>query len=157
MKKFFQKIGLFLAKLLGGLRKFEKFLVAHVDDAIAIGKKILEYTGNPVLIGLLELLPDKLKDKSQDVIDKIEKALILAIDDVAIAKDCLSKPTTEEKLLCFINAIKNFSPHHRDAVISKLVSRMVANHSDVKVKQSVIDTIVQNRFFDQKHQLSATA
>jgi hypothetical protein len=155
MKKFFQKIGLFLTRMFGGLRKFAKFLNDHVDDAIAIGKKILEYMNNPAVVsveGLLSyLLGDKYKYASEEVIQKVIDALLKAIDDMVGAKGCFDKPTAEQKILCFIDLLKQKTEHDRDGTLVKALSRFIVHKNGGEIKSNVADTMLQTRFFDLKH------
>lgn len=155
MKSFFHSIGLFFIKMFGGLKKFGKFLTDHVDIAIVIGKKILEYMNNPAVVGieglLSYLLGDKFKNASEEVIQKVTDALVKAIGDIVGAKGCLDKPTAQEKILCFIDLLKQKTEHDRDGTLVKTMSRFIVHNSGGEIKSNVADTIIQNRFFDLKH------
>lgn len=151
MKKFFHAIGLWFVKAFGGLKKFTKFLEEHVDDAIAIGNRIRAYVDSPILVGIIDLLPEKYRNASQDVIKKIEAALIKAIDDMSIAEACLQKTTTQEKLLCFIEALKKKKEYDRDGALVKTMSRFIVHNSGGEIKSNIADTLLQTRFLDLKH------
>ena len=75
MKKFFQKIGAFLALVFGGAKKFEKFLQEHVDDAIAIVEKIKKAVENPLILTVIAILPSRYRNIASEVLARIESTL----------------------------------------------------------------------------------
>lgn len=150
MKKFFKKIGGFFAMLFGGAKKFEKFLIEHVDDAIAIVNKIKDVVNNPVMITLLTLLPGKYSNAALSVLQKIELVIDKVIIDLNIADTCLQKETFAQRVRCFIEAVGKLSPTMKDAVFQKFASLYTKYSSDTELKSRIVDAIVQNRYLEQK-------
>lgn len=154
MKKLWLKITGFLALVFGGAKKFEKFLEEHVDDAIAIVSKIKYAVENPVIITFISFLPEKYKTAASVVLTRIELVLGKVLDDLALANDCLSQPTTASKLKCFIEQLKKLRPAAQEAMYMKFASLYTQYNSESTESRARIDTAVQMRFLEQKEKLA---
>jgi hypothetical protein len=157
MKKFFQKVGAFFALLFGGAKKFEQFLIDHVDDAIDIVNKIRNIVENPVILTIMSVLPDKYKNAAGEVLQKIQSTLDKVLADLSIANDCLQKPTFIERLKCFTEKLKKLTPVEREAYYKAIAAAYVKYHPDNKqpLADSAINAIVETRFLDRKNSISA--
>lgn len=154
MKKFFQKIAGFFVLLFGGAKKFEKFLQDHVDDAIEIVSKIKAAVESPIVATLIFFLPAKYKAAIGPIITKIESVLERVLVELQVSQDCLGKQTTAERLKCLVDHLRTLSPAMRDAVYFKFASLYTQYSSDAQIKGSIVDAIVQNRFIEQKENIS---
>lgn len=153
MKKLWTKIKGFFALVFGGAKKFEAFLIDHVDDAIAIVSKIKQAVENPVIITLIGFLPEKYKTVGGAVLARIESVLDKVLTDLAISNQCLQLPTTASRLKCFVDNLKQFSPAAREAMYMKFASLYTQYSSGTAESRSRIDTAVQMRFLEQKETL----
>ncbi|MGN6476323.1 MAG: hypothetical protein ACTHKV_03785 [Flavipsychrobacter sp.] len=154
MKKFFQKIAGFFVLVFGGAKKFEKFLIEHVDDAIEIVTKIKQAVESPVVATLIFFLPAKYKAAIGPVLTKIESTLERVLLELQVSQVCLEKATTAERLKCFVDHLRTMSPAMQDAVYFKFASLYTRYNSDTQLKGSVVDAIVQNRFIEQKENIA---
>jgi hypothetical protein len=153
MKKLLTKIKGFFALVFGGAKKFETFLIDHVDDAIAIVSKIKQAVENPVIITLIGFLPEKYKTVGGAIIARIESVLDKVLQDLVISNQCLQQPTTAARLKCFIDNLKKLSPAAQEALYMKFASLYAAYSSGSEESRSRIDTAVQMRFLEQKENL----
>lgn len=156
MKKIFAAVVNFLHFIFGGAKNFATFVETHVDDAIEIGNKIKALISNPVITNILDILPDKVKtmakEDQQKLLDKIETA----IDKLAISQNCLSLPTLEEKLTCFLQQLRNRSELDANGTIQKLVSAIVMQADNkvidgAPITENMADNLVVNRLTEQKN------
>jgi hypothetical protein len=154
MKKFFQKVSDFVTKLFGGIRKLEKFLQDHVDDAMSFVNLLRSYSSNPYVLTVISLLPDKLQAKGGEFLMKYEKTLDKVIAELNIGNDCMSKPTFLERLQCFVAHYKLLTPAMQEAVSHKIVALYAMESSGRKVKQHIIDKVVQDRVVDLKNKIT---
>lgn len=154
MKKFFQAIGNFVTNVFGGIKKIEKFLRDHVDDALGFVTLLRAYSGSPYVLTVLTLLPDKLKSKGEGFIKKYEELLDKVIAELSIGTDCLEKATFQERLQCFADHYKKLSPAMQDAVAHKIVALYATASSGGKVRQHIVDKIVQDRLVDVKNKIT---
>lgn len=159
MKKFFAKILVILRKLLGGVKKFNRFLETHVDDAIDIAKKIREFANDhsAIIDTIFDILPVRYQDASQEVLEKIMQTLDKAIVDLAISKGCLEKETLLDKIKCFVEAIRERSELDRNGAIQKLATAMLLQtHEPVEggdaMSEHIADNIVVSRLTQQKNE-----
>lgn len=154
MKKFFQAIGRFFANIFSSAKKFNKFLLDHVDDAIAIAGNVRDLVNNPALNSIIDILPEKFKTATKDVQEKILSTLEKALADINISAGCLAKETIQEKIACFVAAIKGLSPMVQNGAIQKLATAMVMNTEqgkEMNLSEHLADTIVLSRLTDQKN------
>lgn len=154
MKKLWLRIKAFFALVFGGAKKFEKFLIDHVDDAIAIVSKIKQAVENPVIISLIGFLPEKYKTVGSEILARVESVLNKVLEDLAISNQCLQLPTTASRLKCFIDNLKQMSPAAREALYMKFASLYAQHSSGSKEKTSRIDTAVQMRFLEKKENIA---
>lgn len=154
MKKLWLRIKAFFALVFGGAKKFEKFLIDHVDDAIAIVDKIRRAVENPVIITLIGFLPDKYRDVAGEVLARVESVLDKVLADLTISNTCLQMPTTATRLKCFVDNLKQMSPAAREAMYMKFASLYAQHSSGITEKTSRIDTAVQMRFLEKKENIA---
>jgi hypothetical protein len=150
MKKFFLRIKTLFAILMGDANKFEKFLIEHVDVAIDVVNKIKKITDSSLLKSLIELLPEKYGVPAGAILFRISKAIDKVLEELGLAEVCFAKPTTVERLQCFIDHLNSLKKPHRDALKLKFAALLVKHSSETDLQQAVIDGIVQNRLLERK-------
>jgi hypothetical protein len=154
MKKLWKKIQGFFILVFGGAQKFEKFLIEHADDAIEIVTKIKAAVENPLIVTIINILPEKYKSTIGQVRTRIENVLTKVLADLVISDQCLQLPTLTERLRCFVDHLSKQPPAIQEALYFKFASlytKYSLNENGVKGK--IIDTAVQMRFLEQSENL----
>jgi hypothetical protein len=149
MKKFFQRIWATVSLVFGNAQTFEKFLEDHVDEAIYVVGKVKQAVENPVLISLMGILPPQYKSAAGAVLAKVDWVLSQVLTDLGIGNNCFQLPTTAQKLKCFIDNIKNFTPAHQEGIYLKMATLYTTYKSGTTASRSAVDTAVQGRFYEQ--------
>lgn len=157
MKKFFQKIGAFVTKIFGGLRKFEKFLRDHADDGLEFVTLLRTYSANPYVLTITALLPKKWQDKVGEGLSKFESILDKVIAELNIGTECIKKETFLERLQCFVAHYKTLSPAVQDALSHKIAALYASHSSGGTVRQHIVDKVIQDRLVDLKNNITDLA
>jgi hypothetical protein len=154
MKKFFQKIGNFFGRVFGGIKKFERFLSEHIDDAIDIVGKLRAYVENPasstIGLTLMILLPEKYLTKGGEVLEKIKRGLDAAMSKLEIGQECLGKENFNEKILCLALYLKGLPPSLREGAYRTIAAEITKAKSGESLKDSRLNTIVEMRLLERK-------
>lgn len=153
MKRFFQRVWIFLQGVFGGFKKFEQFLTDHVDDAIDIAGKIKAIVDSPATILIIKLLPEKYRTNIEKALAKIEPILDKTVEILNIGGDCLSKTTTLEKITCFVEQLRKRSPKEQEGIIRQFASTYAQVSSGFKYRDSMVNAAVENRYLDKKFDL----
>ena len=150
MKKFFQKVGAWLKKTFGSIKKVEKFIEEHVDDVIDVAGKILSYANNPVLFSMVTaFLPEKYKNASREAQEKLVSILTKAIDILGISNTCLNEIDPYKKILCFVSAINAFSDVMKKKTALALATEML-KQQEPALPTSVADNMITGRIAERK-------
>lgn len=150
MKRFFQKVGAWLKKSFGSVKKVEQFIEEHVDDVIDVAAKILSYTSNPVLFSMVTaVLPEKYKNASKEAQEKMVDILTKAIDILGISNTCLHIADPYQKILCFVGAINSFSNVMKKKTALALATEMVKQQRP-DLPTSVVDNMITGRIAEKK-------
>lgn len=125
-----------------------------MDDAIAIAGNVRDLINSPVLNSVIDLLPEKLRNSTQEVQEKVLEILSKAITDINISSGCLEKESLTDKINCFVEAIKNRSHMDQNGAIQKLATAIVMNTDqgkEMNLSEHLADTIVLSRYTDNKN------
>lgn len=154
MKKALKAIALFFVSLFSNAKKFEQFLIEHVDDAILIVSKIKAAVDSPVIAGLFYFLPEKYKNAGGEALTRIQDILEKVLIELVISDDCLKQPTLYKRLHCFVEQVKKLSPAMQEAAYHKFASLYAKHSSGETLSTRHYDTAVQDRFFTKKENIT---
>lgn len=144
-KKFCQR---FKEKIQMLKAKFNKFLEKNIDTALAITTILKTAINNPIA----DILVKMTKTQTDDlVLEKMQNALEITVDKLAIVKACNDKVTLEEKIQCWIEHIRLLPKDAQDAMLAKFGQVLTAQLDDNKEAQNVYDAAFQNVYTVKKH------
>jgi hypothetical protein len=141
---FCQSFGRKIKKLLNSV---DEYVHENVDRAIRITNIIKGAIDSPVLMLLTKIIPG---EQDEAVRLFISNALTAALDGLILTKECGGKATLQDKLLCFVNALRELHPDVREAVLFKLASLLSKHLTGTKLSQSQIDLLVQAKYVNTK-------
>lgn len=154
MKKVLKAIAGFFVSLFASAKKFEQFLVDHVDDAISIVGKIREAVNSPIIGSILFFLPERHKKVGGEMLAKSQEILDRVLQELQVSEDCLKKATVFERLQCFVNQVRSMSPAMQEAAFHKFASLYAKHSSGQTLSTRHYDTAVQDRFFMLKENIT---
>ena len=150
MKKLFGNIWNWVKKAFGNAKKAEQFIEDHVDDAIAVVSKILQYANNPLLfVSLIQVLPEKYKNAAIEDQQKLVNTLLTAAKYLGILDNCFHLNLPYEKILCLVNAFTNKSEEIQNKNGLALASRMIRIEKP-DMPESVADHMIVSRIAERK-------
>ena len=92
------------------------------------------------------ITPTKVDDS---LLYKLRKGLDVATSVLNINSTC-NQSDLSERLVCFIHQLKHISPELRDAVYSKMASKIASVLDDAELDSSDYDTLVQLQYVATK-------
>ncbi|MGI4862452.1 MAG: hypothetical protein ACRYFZ_00900 [Janthinobacterium lividum] len=141
--KFFQRIKLLAATV----ASFFKQNFQHIDKVLTVVDIVKAAADNPAL-DLLAALSGQ--GWSADLLGKIRQALTVAMDTLSLTAACTKEPDEAAKIVCFLKALRKFTPAMRAAVYSKLATLVTMHLSDYTLTQAEADTFTQLAYADRK-------
>ena len=142
MKKFFEKIVVFLHALFGG--NLDSWITDHVEPAISFVEKLKAFLESPVADIITALIPGEIDDKLKDFfLANVSKAL-----DILQVTEAINQATSiEDKLKLLTEYLLTLSPNMRNAVYMKLASQIakVTGNTD-SIKGYSVDLLVQSQY-----------
>lgn len=129
------------------LKQFDSYLEKHVDTALTVTTALKKFLASPVAQVLTAIIPS---DIDEVIRVKLLYGLGIAIDGLNIIDECKDVSSLEDKVQCFINALKKLNPEAQDAVFAKLASILARTLDDDKKAQNIYDLFVQAKFSASK-------
>lgn len=152
MKKFFNKIVLFLATLFTNL---DNWIHEHVQPSIDMAEKLKAILNNPLMDIVVALIPGDLDNQARSfAIDYLTQA----INVLNITKDISKEADWAAKVTKMLDYIRTLSPSLQKGFFMRLVSEMAkisAGSESDKVKGHSIDLLVQMQYSKLKEGLKA--
>lgn len=155
MKKLWLKIQAFFVTLFGSEKKLEKFIHDHVDEAVAIFTEIRNVVKSPVINVIELVLPAKFTGIIESARKKIEDILDIVIVKTVGVAACASLPTFQQRFECYIAFVKTLSPMLQGKAMLGGASTYLRETAPIALKESVADTVVQQRVLAEKIALGA--
>lgn len=153
MKKFFQKIGAFIALLLGNAKKFEAFLVNHVDEGIEMVYKLQRFIEGGTLKSIIQILPDKYEVPAEKVRARIIQLLHKVLDELGPVSGCMHYDTIEDRLCCYIAYLKTLKEKSREGEFKTFAALYAKYSSGEPLKDVVVNATVEARLMEKKFNL----
>lgn len=137
----------FKRKVRSLLAHFDSFVDQHVVTALRITKAIKSLLSSPAADILTAIIPgdldNLLKEKAVAALGKIADAL-------AIADKCRQCAQSEEKIMCFLEQLRQYDPHLQDALLLKVASLLAGKLDGERLKQSLYDMYTQAKYTASK-------
>ncbi len=127
------------------LNSVDEYVHENVDRAIRITNIIKDAVDSPVVMLFTKIFPGEQDEAIRQV---ISKALSAALDGLMLTKECGSKATLQDKLLCFVNTLRQQHPDVQEAILFKLAGLLSKHLTGTKLRQSAIDLLVQAKYFN---------
>jgi hypothetical protein len=147
MKKLLLRIKLFIISFLGNEKKFERFLLEHVDPAIDLVSQIQKAVNSPVVAAIVSLLPPAVQVAEIAIKERVLSILDEVAKDILIGSDILQLPR-DERLRQLIAYLKTLSPKMQEAAYLKTASLYAKKSSGEDIPQPLMDGAIQNRFIE---------
>jgi hypothetical protein len=151
MKKFFNKIVLFLTGLFTNL---DKWIHENVQPAIDLVQNLKSFVDSPVADIVTAIIPGNVDDSIKFL---LSTSLQRALDSLQIVKIEDSNATLQTKLNALLQYIKTLSPSMQNGVYFKLASEIAkAIGSTDNFKGHGVDLLVQMQYSKMKENITAS-
>ena len=150
MKKFFNKIVLFLTGLFSNL---DRWIHEHVQPAIDLVQNLKSFVDSPVADLITAIIPGNVDDSIKLL---LSTSLQKALDSLQVVKIEDSNADLQTKLNALLEYIKTLSPTMQNGVYFKLASEIAkAMGSTDSFKGHSVDLLVQMQYSKMKEGIKA--
>lgn len=144
MKKFFERVGVFLHILFGF--NLDTWITEHVQPAIDTVERIKDFISNPVVDFLAKIIPG-----AQGIDDALKAYLVKAIDLLNVAGHINAQGDDKAKISMFLQWLSEQSDAMRSAVYRQLAAEIAKASAGVSsIKNYSIDLLTQLQYSKMK-------
>lgn len=150
MKKFFNKIVLFIKTLFTGL---DKWIHQHVQPSIETLERLKKLVDMPIVNTIVLLTPTGLDDR---LLAFAQVYLVKAIDALHVTADIVNEPDYALKIIKLAEYLKTVSPQMRKAIYFKLASETAKQSAGkAEFKGHGVDLLTQMQYSKLKENATA--
>jgi len=129
------------------LNQFDHYVDAHVDTALQITTAIKNTLSSTAADILTAIIPGNLDN---EIRTQLINVLTKVIEALTIADNCREHTDLNDKLLCFVQQIKQRDPQLQDAILQKLASLLAGELDGKRLKQALYDLYTQAKYTTAK-------
>lgn len=135
-------IGKFIATVL--LDKNEEENTAYATYAVLLLQRIKNYTYNPLLNTVTDLIPG---DWDIKLIEASQVVLTRVLDKTIEGQECMLKASFGEKLSCFLSMVDQLTPVQKSKVLNSFAVDLAGAYADVMSDGKITFMEIINKLF----------